>query len=887
MSLACFYSVTASASHIVGGEIYYDYLGNNQYRVYIDIYRDCASNGAAYDNPLVLGVFDSNGNTISQVSIPFPGSTVLPIVFTNPCVQAPSGICTERAIYTTVLTLPPITGGYILGYQRCCRGPNVTNLVNPDDTGLTLETHIPTGTGNLYINSTPRFTNYPPLVICNNENLNFDHSATDPDGDSLSYELVTPHSGASSINPLPSPVPGPPYANVIWAGGFNATAPLGSGSTTTIDPITGHLFVDANLLGLYVVGIRVNEWRNGVLIAQTTRDFLFRVVNCIVQLSADVSSQEDTPGFISYCQGLTFTFDNQSFGATSYAWDFGVPNTNTDVSTAFNPTYTFPQPGTYHVMLVANPGWPCTDTTYMDLKLENPFDVDFTFPDSSCFLDNTLNFQGQVVNGNTNAQFAWYFGPNANPDSAFTQNVPNVSFSSPQNNVVTLVGTYSFCADTISKPVFFFDKPVPVSAFPAGHECQGFTQTFLNNSTGSISYYWDFGDPTSTTDNSTATSPSYTYPGPGSYNVMLVASSGPNCSDTSFTTIDVYEPLSVSFTHNDSLCITDNSFDFTGMVSGPSITTYQWNFGSHGTPSTASTLNVSNVVFDSPGVIPVTLTASFLSCSDSETDNIFIFGEPEAGFLIDSSLKCEPYPAQFVNTSSYDLPLTYTWNFGDGGSSTDENPFHVYTNAGQYSVTLTVISSQGCIDTIVVYQPDIMLIHPKPTAGFSIDRDVLTICDSQVQFTDQSQDGYSVVYDFDDLGSASDDWNPTHVYYTDGTHYPHQYVTTEFGCSDTAFTSLWVEPFMIYVPNTFTPDGNMVNNDFFAKLGLEPVEWNMKIYDRWGELVFETNDLNEHWDGTYKGQLCKDGMYTYLIRYVSCAPYANSELITGHVNLLR
>lgn len=880
-------SPTAYSSHIVGGEIYYDYLGNNQYRVFLAIYRDCASTGAQYDSPLVLGIFDSNNNPVTEVSIPFPGSNVLPIVFTNPCVTAPSGICTERAIYTTVITLPPSPGGYTLAYQRCCRGPNVTNLVNPDDTGLTLSTRIPGTPNNNYIDSSPRFSNYPPLVICNNENLVFDHSATDPDGDSLSYMLITPYAGANSINPLPSPVPSPPYGLVIWNGSNNQNAPLGPGSTTTINPVTGQLFVDANLTGLYVVGIRVTEWRNGVIIGQTTRDFLFRVVNCIVQLSANVTDQENTPGFVSYCNGLSFTFDNQSFGATSYAWDFGVAGITTDVSTAFEPTYTFPQPGTYNVMLIANPGWPCTDTAYVQLLLDNPFDIDFTFLDSTCFKDNTLDFSGFETHGNPSVNYKWNFGPNATPDSAFVQNVPNVSFSSAQNNTVTLVATYNACYDSITKPIFFYDKPVPVSDFPVGHECQGLTQTFINNSQGATTYQWDFGDPSTTTDVSNSMSPTYTYPGPGTYTITLIANSGPNCSDTSYNTLNVYEELMVGFTNNDSLCITNNDFNFVGNVSGPAITTYLWDFGPNSSPTSATSLNVNDVTFSVSGQIPVTLTASFLNCSKSFTNNVYVFGLPTAGFTIDPEVKCEPYPAQFINTSSYELPLLYSWNFGDGNTSSLENPLHVYPFAGQYSVTLTVISTAGCVDTLTVYQPDLILVHPKPQAGFTVDRDLVTICDSKVVFTDQSQGAVSVFYDFDDLNAGSDLWNPHHVYYTDGMHYPHQYVFTEFGCSDTARVKIIVEPFTVYVPNTFTPDGNTVNNYFSAQLWLDPVEWNMKIYNRWGELVFESYDWTEQWDGTYKGLACKEGMYTYVIRYVSCAPWADAEYITGHVNLLK
>ncbi|RFN34284.1 gliding motility-associated C-terminal domain-containing protein, partial [Salmonella enterica] len=87
------------------------------------------------------------------------------------------------------------------------------------------------------------------------------------------------------------------------------------------------------------------------------------------------------------------------------------------------------------------------------------------------------------------------------------------------------------------------------------------------------------------------------------------------------------------------------------------------------------------------------------------------------------------------------------------------------------------------------------------------------------------------------------------------------------------------------VPNTFTPDGNEHNNDFYPKLGLTPVDWNLKIFNRWGELVYQSTDFEEHWDGTFNGIPCKNDIYSYVIRYVSCAPYANAEILTGHISL--
>lgn len=877
----------AHASHIVGGDMYYDYLGGNNYRVTVIIYRDCASTGAAYDDPLIVGVFDSNHNEVTSISIPFPGSVVLPIVFNNPCVTAPSGICTERAIYTTVVNLPPIAGGYDLAYQRCCRGPNITNLNNPDDTGLTLTTHITGSDSNAIVNSAPRFVNYPPLVICNNENLNFDHSATDPDGDILTYELVTPNAGANSINPLPNPTPSPPYPLVNWAGAINALTPLGAGSTTTITPNTGQLFVDANMLGLYVVGIRVNEWRNGVIINSSTRDFLFRVVNCIVQLSAEVTPQEQTPGFTSYCQGLTFTFDNQSFGATTYAWDFGVAGTNTDVSNAFEPTFTFPQPGTYNVMLVANPGWPCTDTTYIDVTVANPFSIDINFQDSACFIDHSIDFTA-VVNGPAATVLAWDFGLNGNPATANSAQVNNVTFSQPTNNEVTLIGTFGICADTVTYPMFFFAPPIPTVDFQFNHECNGFTQTFINGSQNAVNYYWDFGVPNITTDVSTQSQPTYTFPGPGTYPITLVAEIVSGCSDTLVQDITIYEPLSVDFTHNDSICILNNSFDFIGNVSGPTITEYAWNFGPNASPSTDTTLSVFNVVYNTSGLHAVQLTASFLQCSETATSTVFLYQEPTIAFDKVNDVPCAPYLAQFINGSTADSEISYYWNFGDGGTSTLENPSHLYPNPGQYTVTLQITTAEGCVDTLSLEKIGFIIVHPSPISDFSIDKPVTDICNSEIRFTNLSQGAINYTYQFDDEnGASSNELNPVYTYTSDGQHYPILIATNEFGCSDTSRQQLFIEPFIVYIPNTFTPDGNEFNNTFFAKMGIDPLEWDLKIYNRWGELVFKTTDFTESWDGTYLGFPAQEGIYAYKVKYVPCGVNQDPVTLVGHVNLLR
>lgn len=880
-----FISFQANASHIIGGDIYYDYLGNNQYRFVITLYRDCNSTGAAYDNPLKLAIYKANGQLFQNVDVPFPGSVHLPIIFNNPCATPPTNICVERAIYTTVVTLPPMQGGYNVAYQRCCRGPNVTNLVNPDDTGLTLTTHVPGGETGFTNNSSPRFSNYPPVLLCNNDQLVFNHVATDPDGDQLVYSLVTPNSGASSASPLPSQTPAPPYYPVQWAGPFTSQQPLGPGSSTIINATTGMLVVNPNMIGLFVVGVRVQEYRNGVLVGETVRDFLFRVFDCNITMQAILPTQEQLPTFVSYCQGLTVNFVNHSYGGTNYQWDFGVPNTTNDASTAFSPAFTYPTPGTYQAQLIVNPGWACTDTAYMTVTVNNPFSMSWTSQDSLCIVNNSFDFEVQT--SNTSANFAWVLDADASVQSSTSLTIPNVTYTQPGFHVVTLNGDDGDCVTSYKDSIYIFDLPQSQIGVPPNVQCFGYSIPFQNNSTNAINFLWDFGVQETNQDQSTLFAPTYNYSNAGIYNVELIASSTPGCSDTSFAQVQIYEPLVMSFTHSDSLCISSGGFDFDATVSGPASTTYQWVFGPNASPSTANTIDVNNVQYLQSGSYPVYLIGKFDVCADTVKSNVFIYGIPEIDFMFVNSLQCAPSKAQFVNLSVTDAPTSYVWDFGDGSTSTAINPSHYYNNVGNYSVSLTMTTLAGCVDTLFMMKQDLVAVHPSPIAGFMVNPNRVDICNSAVEIIDNSSGAVSYEYYLDHNGYTSTEANFTYNYQLPGSDYPMQVVTNQFGCKDSTRQTVFVEPFIFYIPNTFVPDGNNINEIFKPVTGFEINASEFSIFDKWGERIFYSEDLNYGWDGTFDGKKCQDDTYIYTFKYKGCDSPYEWKLVEGFVNLLR
>ena len=339
--------------------------------------------------------------------------------------------------------------------------------------------------------------------------------------------------------------------------------------------------------------------------------------------------------------------------------------------------------------------------------------------------------------------------------------------------------------------------------------------------------------------------------------------------------------------HDDSLCITDGLYDFQAIVSGPPNTVYEWGFGGNASLSSSNELNVSGIQFSSSGFQAIQLTGTYDNCIDSVNSTVYVYGEPIIDFDYVDGLHCAPSLAQFINLSSVDGPAQYLWEFGDGTTSTAFNPSHIYSEVGSYSVGLTLISLEGCIDTLYLMQQDIFTVYPSPTAGFSVNPMQVDACNNEVTFIDESMGAETYFYFFDQNQFTSSSANFTHYYINAGADYPMQVVYNEYSCSDSIRSVVFVEPFAIYAPNSFIPDGDGMNEIFYVVTDFDIVYWEMSIYNRWGELLFVEDNPDIGWDGSFKGMECQDGVYAYKVKYKSCANPFMMEMKTGFVNLIR
>lgn len=544
-------STFSSASHIIGGEMFYDCLGNDEYQITVKLYRDCNSTGAAFDPSMQIGIFGTNNpssvNTFVYAS--FPGSNNIPINFSNPCLTAPGDVCVEVAVYTKVVTLSPIAGGYDIVYQRCCRGPSIQNLTTPEAEGITLTTHIP-GTEGDPCNSSPRFNDFPPLIICQGESLTFDHSATDPDGDQLVYSFATPFTGGTAANPAPTPS-APPHVPVGWAGGYSASNPLGGGSVSTI-AANGDLVVNPNSTGIYTVAIKVEEYRNGVKIGETIRDFQFLVVNCVFEADAVIVPQTDLVGFTSYCDGLTIDFEHQSLNAQTFAWNFDDPASGVDnTSDVNNPTHTFSQPGTYDVQLIINPGLPCADTAISQYTVREGMELSMTMSGEDCITDNSFDFDVTGDFDVPTANYSWTFDQSLTPTPSI-KTPSDIIFTDTGYHDVKIIVQDDFCIDSLLDSVFIYVEPSIGFTLPDELRCAPYVAHFTDTSFAHspISYLWNFGDGST----SVAQNPIHTYDNAGTYDVSLRIYTTIGCIDTLYETkideVTVYPSPEAEFTVN-------------------------------------------------------------------------------------------------------------------------------------------------------------------------------------------------------------------------------------------------------------------------------------------------------------------------------------------------
>jgi gliding motility-associated-like protein len=488
---------------------------------------------------------------------------------------------------------------------------------------------------------------------------------------------------------------------------------------------------------------------------------------------------QPTAGFIASpvtgCAPLAVSFTDQSTGApTTWQWDLG----NGTQSTQQNPTTTYFTPGTYTVTLtVSNTGGSNTITKTQYITVNDKPSVNFIASDSTgcfplrvSFTDLSSAGTGSITN------WDWDFGDGTNS----TAQNPFHIYTAVGNYTVTLKVTNSGgCIKVISKPLYIkvstgvfinFANTAPQLCHPP--ETINFTN--LSTGPGTLSHTWLFGDGGS----SPLTNPSHTYTTGGTYTVTLITQSSLGCIDTALRVMAVIiKDVQSSFTGPDSVCANSPaSFTNTSVpVSAGSL----WDFGD----ATTSTQTNPVKTWTAPGLYPVQLVNNYGTCTDTVTKPVRVLALPSVNFTSPDSIDCKaPFTVNFQNLSTGGT--SWSWSFGDGGTSTQQNPSHTYTANGQYTVSLVVTNASGCKDSISKAQY-VKIIRPIVAINGAPVEGCVPFTFSPTPNVNAVDGVASYLWDFGD-GFTSTLQNPTHIYPTQGTFTIKLFITTNDGCTDSA-----------------------------------------------------------------------------------------------------
>ena len=438
------------------------------------------------------------------------------------------------------------------------------------------------------------------------------------------------------------------------------------------------------------------------------------------------------------------------------------------------------------------------------------------------------------------------------------------------------------CTDSISKIVTIFPTtsfailaPDTVCALDTKEiSFTGFTSEFDWELNGQLS----IKDPLLKIEfeNTTATDSVYT--------IKLSVSSAFGCKDTLEKRILVKPSLAATFdlTPEEQL-FPDATIEVTENGTGD-VDLYQWDFGD-GTKVNGQT--PASHTYDTSGLFDVLLVVSNKYCTDSliKTANITL-PLPIAKFS-GSDTGCVPKTVSFTNQSVHGQ--FYKWDFGDGGTSTDKNPSHTYQVAGTYSVKLVVSNSAGS-DSLTLDK--IIFLLKQPVAFFNTTPNIgdeEIVAPANIYFKNQSLHATKFNWNFDNNGDESTNENSSYTYERAGIYAPTLIVENEIGCRDTftVFPAIRVkESGKLHVPNVFNPNALLTTNQVFKPVVFGNVDrYSMVIYNRWGEVVFTSNDVDQGWDGKYLGKEAELDVYVYTIEVTFSA--GNTEKVVGDVTLLR
>jgi gliding motility-associated-like protein len=849
------------AHHIVGGEMVYTYLGKgsaantSKYLITLKIFRDqnVPPNTAQMPTQVYIGIFNNDNG--KQYPGPNPyyivnrsSETQVPVNAFPPCMSNAPNLSYHVGTFLLTVELPDNAKGYTAAYQTCCRVDDLQNVdnFNGSRTGSTFTCSIP---GAIYKDSSPQFSTSID-VICADKSFELNYSATDKDGDVLVYSFGPAYGGGLFTDEKNANPAGPPYELVPYSGDFSPDVPLGP--QATINSHTGIISGIAPQVGKYVLGVKVQSYRNGILINEHYKDFIVNVTDC------DFAGAQLNPKPVM-CDSFSVSFQNDNPSALNqnFFWDFGDPKSPENTSTLKNPIHHYTDTGVYVYKLVVNRGEQCSDSATQIVKVYPGFNPAFSV-DGKC-INSTIFFTDKTTTNSygTVNKWSWNFAdPSSNADVSTIKN-PSYIYTKAGNYPVQLtVESSKGCKKTITDTVPIKTQP----DFSLNNDtlmCNIDTLQLTAIGNGSVSWTPDYN-----INNVHSFTPLISPKKPATYYATLNESRGCIATDSVF--VNVVSKVSLNVKPDTTICLMDTA---TINTIGDGLH-YLW------TPANT----IMNDTAKYAQVIPVENTnyhvvASIGKCSTGANIRVNVIPYPNAKTIDDTTI-CFPKSLQL---------------HASGGSIYNWSPPIFLNNP---KIQNPVTTPQESIRYIV--QVNDVLGCPKPRFD-----SVLIIVENPI--ADAGPADTSIVVNqplqLNGTGAEFYSWSPPNGLNNPDISNPvallsesQKYtlkVSTAIGCFsiDTINVTVYKVKPDLYVPDAFTPNSDG-KNDVFGPIpiGIKSLNY-FKIYNRLGQLIYSTNVQKQGWDGTFKGQPQDAGVFVWIAEAVD---YLGKMILKkGSVTLIR
>lgn len=564
----------------------------------------------------------------------------------------------------------------------------------------------------------------------------------------------------------------------------------------------------------------------------------------------DILIDESDPVVASFsgdCTGNTIDFANTSTPCPDiFSWNFGDPGQQ-NTSTLENPSHTYATPGSYTITLTATDACGASHTAS---QIINVLGVSTTATDPTCGQDNG-SLEATVTGATGAVNYYW------SPGGATTQTVSDIG---PGTYTVT-VSALNSCSATVNATLPPSVGDLALNITHTDVSCPG-----LNDGSATavaiggvvpLSYLWSPGGATAATVAALA---------PGDHTCMVTDASG--CSAQAVVSIAEPAPLTLAAGPDTAVCAGSTITLVAQAGGGAPGYTYAW---APAGPTVSPTATTS---------YSVTATDAHGCTSAPEPVTVTVSAAFQPSFTYSDTVGCTPLCVTFQAQPAG--AGTYQWSFGDGATGTENSVAHCFAEGGSYAVGLTVTDASGCTGTAMV--PGLVHALTAPSASFTASPSPATLDDPVVRFINTTQNATEVVWSFGDAAnSGSSERSPSFRFPAVDCYSVTMVASNDLDCQDSAKALICVEdPFMLFVPNAFTPDGDGINDVLLPLTSVRnPTDFRLMIFDRWGSPVFTTSDPYQGWDGSG----LPDGLYVWKLWITDSQGIGHIE--AGHVALLR